>query len=62
MIYWAPLFHFYQPPTQTPGILMKVSNESYRPILAVFDEFPHAKATFNINGCPDGDAGSLRPH
>ena len=50
MIYWAPLFHFYQPPTQTPGILMKVSNESYRPILAVFDEFPYAKATFNING------------
>ncbi|MCX6004356.1 MAG: hypothetical protein NT082_01575 [Chloroflexi bacterium] len=29
---------------------MKVSNESYRPILDVFDEFPHAKATFNING------------
>lgn len=50
MIYWAPLFHFYQPPTQTPSILMKVSNESYRPILDVFDEFPHAKATFNING------------
>jgi alpha-amylase/alpha-mannosidase (GH57 family) len=29
---------------------MKVANESYRPILAVFDEFPHAMATFNING------------
>jgi len=50
MIYWAPLFHFYQPPTQTPAILMKVANESYRPILAVFDEFPLARATFNING------------
>ncbi len=50
MIYWAPLFHFYQPPTQTPAILMKVSNESYRPIMAVLDEFPDAKATFNING------------
>ncbi len=50
MIYWAPLFHFYQPPTQTPAVLMKVANESYRPILAVFDEFPHARATFNING------------
>lgn len=49
MIYWAPLLHFYQPPTQTPDILMKVSNESYRPILAVFNEFPYAKATFNIN-------------
>jgi alpha-amylase/alpha-mannosidase (GH57 family) len=50
MIYWAPLFHFYQPPTQTPAVLMKVANESYRPILAVFEEFPHARATFNING------------
>ncbi|MBN1689639.1 MAG: hypothetical protein JW901_01295 [Dehalococcoidia bacterium] len=50
MIYWAPLFHFYQPPTQTPGILMKVANESYRPVLEVFDEFPRARATFNING------------
>lgn len=50
MIYWAPLFHFYQPPTQTPSILMKVSNESYRPILDVFEEFPDARAVFNING------------
>ena len=50
MIYWAPLFHFYQPPTQTPAILMKVSNESYRPVMDVFDEFPEARATFNING------------
>ncbi len=51
MIYWAPLFHFYQPPTQTPDILMKVSNEAYRPVLDIFDEFAHARATFNINGC-----------
>jgi len=50
VIYWAPLFHFYQPPTQTPAILMKVSNESYRPIMDIFDEFPEARATFNING------------
>ena len=50
MIYWAPLFHFYQPPTQVPEILMKVANESYRPVLEVFDEYPRARATFNING------------
>ena len=50
MIYWAPLFHFYQPPTQTPSMLMKVSNEAYRPLLDVFSEFPHAHATVNING------------
>lgn len=29
---------------------MKVSNESYRPIMEVFEDFPYAKATFNING------------
>jgi alpha-amylase/alpha-mannosidase (GH57 family) len=50
MIYWAPLFHFYQPPTQVPEILMKVANESYRPVLEVFEEYPRARATFNING------------
>ncbi|UCH51606.1 MAG: hypothetical protein JSV54_02270 [Chloroflexota bacterium] len=50
MIYWAPLFHFYQPPTQTTSMLMKISNEAYRPLLEVFGEFPHAHATINING------------
>jgi hypothetical protein len=50
MIYWAPLFHFYQPPTQTASMLMKISNEAYRPLLDVFNEFPHAHATINING------------
>jgi alpha-amylase/alpha-mannosidase (GH57 family) len=50
MIYWAPLFHFYQPPTQTRDILKKVSNESYRPLLDVIESYPHAKATINING------------
>ncbi|MBC8274168.1 MAG: hypothetical protein H8E40_04285 [Chloroflexi bacterium] len=50
MIYWAPLFHFYQPPTQTASMLMKISNEAYRPLLEVFSEFPYAHATINING------------
>ncbi|MEW6142397.1 MAG: hypothetical protein AB1597_04470 [Chloroflexota bacterium] len=50
MIYWAPLFHFYQPPTQTRDILKKVSNESYRPLLDVIESYPHARATVNING------------
>lgn len=50
MIYWAPLFHFYQPPTQTASMLMKISNEAYRPLLEVFSEFPNARATVNING------------
>ncbi len=50
MIYWAQLFHFYQPPTQIPMILEKVCHESYEPLLEVFRQYPHAKATVNING------------
>jgi len=50
MIYWAQLFHFYQPPTQLPPVLEKICNESYRPLLQVFREYPNAKATVNING------------
>ena len=50
MIYWAPLFHFYQPPTQTASMLMKISDEAYRPLLDVFSEFPYAHVTVNING------------
>ena len=50
MIYWAPLFHFYQPPTQTASMLMKISNEAYRPLVDVFSEFPNAHVTVNING------------
>jgi len=50
MIYWAPFLHFYQPPTQFHGILEKVSNESYRPLLKMLSEHPSAKITINICG------------
>jgi alpha-amylase/alpha-mannosidase (GH57 family) len=50
MVYWAPLLHFYQPPLQLPGVLRKVCNESYRPLIEVFRQYPHAKATVNICG------------
>ncbi len=50
MIYWAPLLHFYQPPTQHHWVLKKVCEESYRPLIKLFKELPHAKATINING------------
>jgi predicted glycosyl hydrolase (DUF1957 family) len=50
MIYWAQLFHFYQPPTQSPKILEKICNESYRPLLEVLRQNPHVRATLNING------------
>jgi alpha-amylase/alpha-mannosidase (GH57 family) len=50
MIYWAQLFHFYQPPTQIPVVLEKICNESYKPLLKVLLQNPHARATLNING------------
>ena len=50
MIYWAQLLHFYQPPTQIPSMLKKICNESYRPLIKVFEEYPHARATVNFNG------------
>lgn len=49
MIYWAPLLHFYQPPTQTFTILKKVCDESYRPLIKVLQGYPYAKATINMN-------------
>jgi len=50
MIYWAQLLHFYQPPTQLPPVLDKICNESYRPLLEVFRQYPGARVTVNING------------
>jgi hypothetical protein len=48
MIYWAPLLHFYQPPTQLHWVLRKVCEESYRPLVALFRSFPNARVTVNI--------------
>jgi len=50
MVYWVPLLHLYQPPTQLHRVLKKVCNESYRPLVRLFRELPHARATVNING------------
>lgn len=50
MIYWAPLLHFYQPSNQIHWVLRKVCEESYRPLVKLFYDSPHAKVTVNING------------
>jgi alpha-amylase/alpha-mannosidase (GH57 family) len=42
--------HFYQPPTQVPSMLKRICNESYRPLLKVFEEYPNARVTMNFNG------------
>src|SRR6476646_4326066 len=49
-IYWANLLHFYQPPIQLPEVLRKIVDESYRPLIDVFEQHPQAKASVNING------------
>ena len=49
-IYWASLLHFYQPPIQMPEVLRKVVDESYRPLIEVFKQHPHARVSVNING------------
>lgn len=49
-IYWGSLLHFYQPPIQIPEVLRKVVEESYRPLIEVFRQQPHARASVNING------------
>lgn len=49
-IYWGQLLHFYQPPIQIPEVLRKVVDESYRPLIDVFKQQPHARASVNING------------
>lgn len=49
MIYWAPLLHFYQPPTQLDWVLDKICGESYRPLIKVFRENSSAKVTVNIS-------------
>jgi len=50
-IFWANLLHFYQPPDQDRGILERVVNESYHPVIRIFEQIPSAKATINIQGC-----------
>ncbi|MCP4582764.1 MAG: hypothetical protein GY839_14230 [candidate division Zixibacteria bacterium] len=50
-LFWANLLHFYQPPDQDRLILERVVNESYHPILRIFEQIPSAKATINIPVC-----------
>ncbi len=50
MIYWAPLFHFYQPPTQLPDVLDRICDECYRPLIAIFGDLKKARVTINVTG------------
>jgi len=50
MIYWAQLLNFHQPPTQVPSTLKMICNESYRPLLKIFEEYANVRLTINFNG------------
>ncbi|MHA1821900.1 MAG: hypothetical protein ACTSU2_00275 [Promethearchaeota archaeon] len=50
VVYFAFLFHIYQPPVQIPPVIKQIVKESYRPILDALRDNPHAKITLNING------------
>src|SRR5580765_5156251 len=50
---WANFLHFYQPPTQKPFWVKKITAEAYRPIVRGLLEHPDAKVTININGVLD---------
>ncbi len=50
-MFWANFLHIYQPPTQTPQILERVVNESYRRIIAELKRAPDDKLTLNIPAC-----------
>ncbi|MHA1235873.1 MAG: hypothetical protein ACTSO6_14920 [Promethearchaeota archaeon] len=49
MIYWAPLLHMYQPPTQDLKILRQIDKECYKPLFKMFEEHDNVKVSLNIN-------------
>jgi predicted glycosyl hydrolase (DUF1957 family) len=48
-MFWSNFLHIYQPPTQTEGIVRKVTKESYRTLVRVLKEAPDGRITLNIN-------------
>jgi hypothetical protein len=48
-MYWSNFLHIYQPPTQTEGIVRRVTEESYRRLVRILKEAPGGKITLNIN-------------
>lgn len=50
---WANFLHIYQPPTQKPFYIKKITAESYRRLIQGLLENPDARLTMNINGVLD---------
>ena len=49
VVYFAFLWHIYQPPVQIAPVIKQIVNESYRPIIAALRDHPEARITLNIN-------------
>lgn len=49
-VYWAPLLHIYQPPTQEIEILRRIDKECYKPLFSMMEDHDNAKFCLNING------------
>ncbi len=50
-MYWANFLHIYQPPTQKPYWIKRITEESYRKIIQELLRAPDAKLTLNVNAC-----------
>jgi hypothetical protein len=48
MIYLGFLLHIYQPPDQFDEVLDRITDETYRPLLALIDSHPEARFTLNL--------------
>ncbi|NIT04485.1 hypothetical protein GTO10_06340 [Candidatus Saccharibacteria bacterium] len=45
---WAPVLHIYQPPTQFPEVLKKITEMSYVPLISFLTRNSKAKVTLNV--------------
>lgn len=50
MRYWAPVLHFYQPPTQVPGLTDWINQTCYQPLLDLLIKASDIRLTANISG------------
>jgi predicted glycosyl hydrolase (DUF1957 family) len=50
VVYFAFLWHIYQPPVQSHTVIKQIVNECYRPLLQLLRNHPDAHVCLNING------------
>ena len=53
-MYLALVLHIYQPPTQYPEMVRRITEQSYTKIVDLLERFPKAKITLNIPGSLSG--------